>query len=130
MKITAEFNSVEEILQFANRLLPDKTMVEIPKTVMEIPEIEELIEEIEDMAVEVEAAAEIEAEKELEPEEPKEVTKEMVRALFTTLLKANRQKEAKALTTKYGASKLTELKTEDYAAVYKEASELLEEGIA
>lgn len=128
MKITAEFNSVEEILQFANRLLPDKTMVEIPKTVMEIPEIE-------DMAVEVEAAAEIEAEKELEPEEPKEVTKEMVRALFTTLLKANRQKEAKALTTKYGASKLTELKAEDYAAVYKEASELLDkaalaEGIA
>jgi predicted metalloprotease len=59
----------------------------------------------------------------------------MVRALFTTLLKANRQKEAKALTTKYGASKLTELKAEDYAAVYKEASELLEkaaleEGIA
>ena len=41
------------------------------------------------------------------------------------LIKAGKSKEAKELTAKYGASKIPEIKEEDYVAVYKEAEELL-----
>ncbi|EPY2286937.1 hypothetical protein ACXAT6_004229, partial [Clostridium sporogenes] len=59
-------------------------------------------------------------------EEPKtEITKEMVRAVFTKLIQAGKQKEAKEITAKYGASKLPELKEEHYAAVIKEVEALL-----
>lgn len=57
--------------------------------------------------------------------EPK-ITKEMVRAVFTSVIKAGKAAEAKALTAKYGAKKVPDLKEEDYAAVYKEANILLE----
>lgn len=57
--------------------------------------------------------------------EPK-ITKEMIRAIFTKIIKVGKAAEAKALTAKYGAKKVPDLKEEDYAAVYKEANALLE----
>lgn len=57
--------------------------------------------------------------------EETKITKEMVRAVFSKLIKAGKQKEAKDLTSKYGASKLPDLKEEDYAAAYKNAEGLL-----
>lgn len=53
------------------------------------------------------------------------VTKEQVRGIFTKLVKAGKQKEAKELTSKYGASKVVEINEDDYAAILKEAEELL-----
>lgn len=53
------------------------------------------------------------------------VTKEQVRGIFTKLVKAGKQKEAKELTAKYGASKVVEINEDDYAAILKEAEELL-----
>jgi len=49
----------------------------------------------------------------------------MVRAVFSKLIKAGKQQEAKDLTAKYGASKIPEIKEEDYVAILKEAEELL-----
>lgn len=63
--------------------------------------------------------------KEDNKEEDPKVTKEMVRAVFTKLIKAGKQKEAKDLTKKYGADKLPDLKEEHYAAIYEEAEGLL-----
>lgn len=53
------------------------------------------------------------------------VTKEMVRAAFTKVIQAGKQKEAKELTAKYGASKLAEVKEEDYPAILKDAEALV-----
>lgn len=53
------------------------------------------------------------------------ITKEMVRDIFSKLLKAGKAAESKALTTKYGAKRIPEIKEEDYAAIYKEAKELI-----
>jgi len=58
-------------------------------------------------------------------DEESKVTKEMVRAVFSQLIKKGKQKEAKELTSKYGAAKLSEVKEEDYAAILKDAEELL-----
>jgi len=59
-------------------------------------------------------------------EKPKtEITKEMVRGIFTKIIKAGKQKEAKELTEKYGASKLPDLKVEDYPGIFKEAEALI-----
>lgn len=53
------------------------------------------------------------------------VTKEMVRDIFSKVLKAGKAAEAKDLTSKYGAKKVTEIKEEDYPAIYAEAKELI-----
>ena len=92
----------------------EDSMEELPKT--ESVEDSKTVDKVEDSV------------EETPKEEVKEVTtitKEEVRAVFTKLLKAGKGKEAKELTAKYGASKLGELKEEDYAAVLKEAEELM-----
>lgn len=53
------------------------------------------------------------------------ITKEMVRDIFSKLLKAGKAAESKALTTKYGAKRIPEIKEEDYPAIYAEAKELI-----
>ncbi|SHI90958.1 hypothetical protein SAMN05444401_1755 [Clostridium amylolyticum] len=138
MKITAEFNSTEELLSFIKTFgtngaqivepkqgeptpveTPKETKKEskkeatkAPKTSEELPKEEPKQEEPNEQAPSA------------EKEEPK-VTMEMVRAVFTKLIKAGKQKEAKDITSKYGASKLPDLKEEHYAAALKDAEELL-----
>ncbi|MBE1305629.1 hypothetical protein G4W71_16620 [Clostridium botulinum] len=149
MKITAEFNSNEELLNFINTFGTTKIMERIePKqggqastekkeAVKEAPkkevkkdikkkEVKSIDPPKQDTKKEKNTPAE-QTEKENKPvEEPKtEITKEMVRAVFTKLIQAGKQKEAKEITLKYGASKLPELKEEHYAAVIKEVEELL-----
>ncbi|KZL94335.1 hypothetical protein [Clostridium magnum] len=63
--------------------------------------------------------------KEDKKEEDPKVTKEMVRERIGAIMKSGKQKEAKELVAKYGASKLPDLKEEHYAAIYKDAEELL-----
>lgn len=159
MKITAEFNSTEELLGFikvfgekglvtANEGSADVTYgdwgtnsCEVPVSVEEYknskktkkqvekvttikPDKTEKVEKVEAEVVKVEDEVAEVKEVEIKEEAPK-VTKEMVREIFTKLIKGGQQKEAKELTTKYGASKLPEVKEEDYAAIYEEAEELL-----
>lgn len=58
--------------------------------------------------------------------EGKDITKEDVRAVFATMLKANLGQDAKLLTGKYNAKKVPDIKPEDYAAIYKEAMDLID----
>lgn len=145
MKIIAEFNSNEELLSFVNTfgataLQPTSTEVPVTKKEAEAPKEDKKTKKAtkvkkEEPKEEPKNNEEIETSKEEVTEAPKEetapveqeksISKEEVRAVFTKLLKAGKGKEAKELTAKYGASKLGELKEEDYAAVLKEAEELM-----
>lgn len=51
-------------------------------------------------------------------------TLEQVRAVLAELTKAGKNDDIKALFTRYGAKKLTEVKKEDYAALLQEAGKL------
>lgn len=172
MKITAEFNSNEELLSFISAFGTNKISSQIQGGTCPIPmnkvevknenkpttKVIEVKEEIvpfadkdtyffhsesgsywmlrkgEVIPTDIDAQVSIEISKEdyeketakadAPKEEPK-ITKEMVRELFGKLIKAGKQDEAKALTTKYGASRLPEVKEEHYAAIYKEAEALL-----
>lgn len=59
-----------------------------------------------------------------EDEEPK-VTKEMVREICSRAIKAGKPGEVKKIVANHGASKIPELKEEEFAAVYKEVEALL-----
>lgn len=144
MEITAKFNNGEEMMAFARLLLGQDSKVKfVPShgvdTNIEHSK-EDDIEKKEDKPTDLkkdliktmveEGDKALEDTKESEPvedkkkEEPK-VTKEMVRAVFSQLIKKGKQKEAKELTSKYGAAKLPDVKEEDYSAILKEAEELL-----
>ena len=58
-------------------------------------------------------------------EEVKKFTKEEVRAVFTKLIKAGKREDAKSITEKYGATKISEINEKDYAAVIEEVEALL-----
>ncbi|MDP4174178.1 MAG: hypothetical protein Q8933_09440 [Bacteroidota bacterium] len=152
MKITAEFNSVEEVLSFAN--LFGKATPTAKEIVVQVSRVnpKEIANEIKEMRAKSikpideapvisggtitdeqpksEAVADTESIQEEQPpkEEKKEdpkVTKEMVRERLGAIMKAGKQKEVKELVAQYGASKVPDLKEEDYAAVYKEAEALM-----
>lgn len=59
-----------------------------------------------------------------EDEGPK-VTKEMVREICSKAIKAGKPGEVKKIVADHGASKIPELKAEEFAAVYKEVEALL-----
>lgn len=145
MKIIAEFNSNEELLGFINTFgAKNVTMgqtvvnnaikepvtadkVEANKdvkteTLKEDPPKEET--KVEEKSSEIKGAEEVKDKDPAKGEEAK-ITKEMVRAIFTKLVKAGKQKEAKEITEKYGAKKLPDLAEEHYEAAYKEAEALL-----
>lgn len=144
MKIVAEFNSMEEIISFVKAfgvktsspvqdvssskvtITDNSITAEVTKDGQLNVEDKEIVSQESSTDEEIETAStsvEQEAEKE-EVEEPK-VTKEMVREILTKLIKAGKTQEAKNLTSKYGASRLPDLKEEHYAAVYKEAEALI-----
>lgn len=158
MKITAEFNSNEELLSFIGAFgakglttLAAETNNELPEQVKaESTAIKEdsrsKAQNTKKDTTKTETATEAASKKnpkantapDDKPKENKEtakegskpegetqITKEMIRAKFMELIKAGKSKEAKEITKKYGASKLPELKEEDYAAVYKEVEALL-----
>jgi hypothetical protein len=154
MKITAEFNSNEELVSFistfgAKTFKPEVGAAEGQKESKKVADIQEDIKENKKETSKVEPSKEDKKEEvpkvdaevvgvdvkttdtkdaEIVKEDKKEetkITKEMVRAVFSKLIKAGKQKEAKDLTSKYGASKLPDLKEEDYAAAYKDAEGLL-----
>lgn len=138
MKITAEFDSNKELLDFistfGDRGLQVKEIIQ-PKQLNKVSKEnvtssttnkEKSTKEEDHKPIEVnkEESKKDDAKTESKNEDAK-VTKEMVRAVFTKLIKAGKAKEAKELTLKYGANKLPEVKEEDYVAIYKEAEGLL-----
>lgn len=142
MKITAEFNSTREMLDFINvfgteavtrQLTIDGAKVgaaveNIKEDKISDPVKEEINIKGDTPKVEVEEVGQVNNFTEVK--EAKEVievkvTKEQVREVFSKLVKAGKQKEAKELTAKYGASKVGEVKEEDYVAILKDAEELL-----
>ena len=53
------------------------------------------------------------------------ITKEMVRAICSKAIKVGKSAEVKNIVSKYGASKLPDLKEESYADAYKDVEALL-----
>lgn len=152
MKITAEFNSTDEMLVFistfgAKGFMPgpgtpinadsakvtaqdtkskvatkkeDKQKKEEPK-VADTPKVEAEKVGVDETPTDTKEAENVQE----DSKEEVKVTKEMVRAAFTKLIKAGRHLDAKKLTAKYGASKLPDVKEADYAEILKEAEALL-----
>ena len=135
MKITAEFNSVDEVLAFASTFANKNLGGATLPIVVNTPKISEVVKEEvktkEPVQIHTpdkeEAPKEIVEEQAPPQEESKEetVTKEMVREKLGAAMKAGKQAEVKALVKKYGATKVPDLKEEHYKAVYEEAEALL-----
>lgn len=146
MKITAEFNSNEELISFIGAFGGSTKSVEVKQDVAPVVEAKkttkvETVKKEDKPAKEVKADAPKEEIKEIIPpkdaeiikEETKtdaskeevKVTKGMVRERLGAIMKAGKQTEVKNLVAKHGASKLPDLKEEEYAAVYEEAEKLL-----
>ena len=154
MKITAEFNSNEELLSFigafgAKSFTPDQSVantvsvvnpiitgrLELPKDAIkesvlapvgtqDKPIKETKVDAPKGEIKETVPTKETETTKEDTKEETK-ITKEMVRKRLGVIMKSGKQAEVKALVAKHGASKLPDLKEEEYATVYQEAEVLL-----
>ncbi|MFC0906336.1 hypothetical protein ACFHWD_16795 [Clostridium sp. MT-14] len=135
MKITAEFNSNEELLSFIStfgtkavtpiqEFKTQKVERTAPKPIEKQQEKKTAPKPIQKAETPKEENKPKIAEQPQEAEKV-EVTKEMVRAVFTKLVKAGKAKEAKDLTQKYGANRIPDIKAEDYEAIYKEAKGLI-----
>jgi len=150
MKITAEFNSNEELLSFigafgAKNSIPSQEVTNVTALASDLVEIKKVTKsEVvkkedkpvapvkEDKPVEeiipdnsAELQKEIERDQKESEKEEVNITKEMVRERLGAIMKAGKQKEVKALVALHGAGKLPDLKEEEYAAVYEEAGALL-----
>lgn len=146
MKIVAEFNSIQEIREFAE-LIGKKEEITLkadyikPEIVQELknnvvqevaPEKEEpkvienkeIIQEATPVVKEEVIKEEVQ-EAVQEKEEHKTLTKEDIRKIFKSLIDSGKQKEAKELTNSYGAKRIPDLKEEHYPEVYAKAEKLL-----
>lgn len=133
MKITAEFNSIYEVQDFIEafgaKAITSQITIDGAKVVGTPKENKKMEEHNKNVKVaEKEEIQKYEPHNEVTEDKKSEVvkvTKEQVREVFSKLVKAGKQKEAKELTAKYGASKVGEVKEEDYVAILKDAEELL-----
>ncbi|WP_102400180.1 hypothetical protein [Haloimpatiens massiliensis] len=137
MKITAEFNSNEELISFINTFGANALKLEAKEDVKTTKEVkkeatkEEEIKKVEEPKEEVkkQEVKQVDPPKEETKKEDKkqdtQITKETIRAAFAKLIKAGKANEAKEITAKHGAKKVPDLKEEDYAEVLKEVEELL-----
>lgn len=151
MKITAEFNSSEELISFINTFGANALKgIESKKEVQEVEvkevkkvkeetvtEKKEEVKQVDTPKEEVKKETVIEKKEEksnppkneqvktVDQSSKEKITKEMIRAAFAKLIKVGKAKEAKDITTKYGAKKVPDLKEEDYTAILKEVEELL-----
>ncbi|WP_315069662.1 hypothetical protein [uncultured Clostridium sp.] len=99
----------------------DKSKVEEKKN--EVPEVEAEVTGVDETPAEQPKDAEV-TEENNEPEVTN-ITKEMVRAICSKAIKAGKAAEVKNIVSKYGASKLPNLKEECYADAYKDVEALL-----
>ena len=136
MKITAEFNSIDELKEFA------ADFTKKTDTKLTAKELNESAKKTEEIINRAEAKEEAEKKKafvapditpaEAKTEEPKTAEKTSVdptevKIFMSNLLRAGHKDDVKALLTKYGVKKLTELiddKADQLAAFYAEAKEI------
>lgn len=156
MKINVEFNTVEEMKEFAELIgVPckgnDKMVAVVQNEEKEVKnnnskeDKKKMSKKLEKTKLEEkpkeepvqEEAPKVEAEKvgvdetpigphkdaEFTEEGPK-ITKEQLREICSSVMKSGKQSEVKEIFKKYGASKLPELKEEDYASAYKDVEAL------
>ncbi len=138
MKISVEFNSIEEMQAFAREITGEKK----PLTIKELNETAKVTEAIINAAEEKEAAEKA-AKKAAKKEEPapveeapakeeapaatSEITETQVKVLLSEKLKAGKKAQVKELFGKYGVDKLSELiekHPDKMAQIYKEAEEI------
>lgn len=160
MKIIAEFNSVEELLNFTNTF-GAKTFVpkveenqQVEKDVVTAEASKKEIKRAEtdkyyyhpesDSYLKLPKGEEIPSDKDFalcdeitkeeyisglkkQQEESKEsqITFDMVKDICSKALKAQKSSDVKAIVAKYGAKKISDLKEENYKAVYEEVGGLL-----
>lgn len=149
MKMNIEFNSNEELLAFIRtfggaplttitpQVTSSEAMMGITTEVKEtkpttIPtkETKPVVGKVVTPVVPTVEAERVKVETETtepvqEPTAEKVITKEEVRAVFSKLIKAGKQADAKKITLEFGANKLTELKEEHYVAAIEKAEALL-----
>ena len=133
MKIIAEFNSNEELSSFISTFSTTTMHAGAFESTLDVVKVDgfKIVDKPNEDVKEEAPKSDIKEivttkEADIPKEESKtEITKEMVRGLFTKIIKAGKQKEAKELTDKYGATRLPDIKIEDYSAIYKEAEELI-----
>lgn len=99
----------------------DKPKVEDKKE--EPPKVEAEVTGVDTNSTELPKDAEIKEEN--AADDGVEITKEMVREKFNSVVKSGKQKEAKQLIENLGVRKLSDVKPEDYATLIKEAEALL-----
>lgn len=135
MKIIAEFNSVEEIKEFSEAFKGNGiTEIQDFKCTVTTNDLSGA-KKSEDSEIKRETKTKTKKEskkKEVVKNEEKEVIEETkkvdfteIREVATSLVQAGKQPELAEITAKYGASKLSELKEEDYEAVLNEFKELM-----
>lgn len=147
MKITAEFNSNEELLNFMRTfggVAPQEEKVgqtvkiqpavvksngkEKTEQIKSKVKSEDNTPKVEAEVVGVDATATETKDAEIVEEQNKEdkkITKEEIRAMCAKAMKAGKQTEVKNIVAKYGAKKVPDLKEENYAEIYKELEEIL-----
>jgi hypothetical protein len=100
-------------------------VIDIPK--LEIPkdvDVKTMANEVVNKIKEAEETVIGETTKEEKETETYKYTAEDVRAKLTSIMREGKQKEAKALITKYGAKKISELDPKHFAKVMEEAEAL------
>ena len=131
MKIIAEFNSIEEVKEFSEAFKGTGiTTIQIDNETTNA-----LVETKKSEDSEIKKETKTKTKKVSKKEEEKAVKEDVkaekkidfteIREVATTLVQAGKQPELSEITAKYGASKLSELKEEDYEAVLKEFKELM-----
>lgn len=114
MKITAEFNSMEEMQEFAKTVVCGvQVPAEKPKPAKKKEPAPE--EKPAPATTEPEAPAE---------EQGKTFTKEEVRAKLAALNKSGKREKVRELLKEFGVTTLPEVKPEDYPALMAKAGEL------
>lgn len=108
MSITLQFESYEEMVGFAQKLL-----VEAPSQQEKAPKPEKKAVQEEVVKEEV-----------VKEEETKTYTLEEVRAALAVLTRSGKQQQLKELLTSFGADKLTAVDPKDYAALMEKAGAL------
>lgn len=133
MKIIAEFNSIEEVKEFSEAFRANEII--IPPIQINNDTGNALVETKKSEDSEIKKETKTKTKKVSKKEEEKAVKEDVkeekkidfteVREVATTLVQAGKQPELAEITAKYGASKLSELKEEDYEAVLNEFKELM-----
>lgn len=133
MKIIAEFNSIEEVKEFSEAFRANEII--IPPIQINNDTTNALVETKKSEDSEIKKETKTKTKKVSKKEEEKAVKEDVkeekkidfteIREVATTLVQAGKQPELAEITAKYGASKLSELKEEDYEAVLNEFKELM-----